>query len=106
MKDVATTCVLRAVNASKYVCEHGSAPDLAGSLQRSRAPPSLIWGGEGEEGMGRKGKGTEGRERGGEVTCRTQAPSRPILTSSNTIDRIIKIPQSERSLTAICSVNI
>ena len=32
MKDVATTCILRAVNASEYVCGQSSAPDAAEKL--------------------------------------------------------------------------
>jgi len=50
MKDVATTYVLRAENASKYVCGRGSTLDPAGGA------PSSIWG------RRRKGSGRERRE--------------------------------------------
>ena len=45
LKDVATRCVLRAVNASKCVCGRGSAPDPAGGAYD--APPDLLVGWEG-----------------------------------------------------------
>jgi len=48
MKDVATTCVLRAVNAFKYVCGRGS------TVHRP-----LAGFGEGETGKGKEGKGKE-----------------------------------------------
>jgi len=69
MKDVATTSILRAVNASKYVCGRSFALDPLGSLQRS-ADPSLIWGrreGRRKEGREGTGEGRGGRDgRGGE----------------------------------------
>ena len=66
MKDVATTSVLTAVNASKYVCDRGSAPDPSGELSLQSSPTiySWIWGG------GREGRGWEGRGR--EMTKRKE----------------------------------
>ena len=72
-KDVATTCVLRAVNASKYVCicmfvctfAAGAPPRTPlESLQRS--PNPLAGSGGGGEGKGGETKGREGKGGRGE----------------------------------------
>jgi len=57
MKDVATTCVLRAANASKYVCGRGSARTPLGELNSSSPDLAGFGGGRGK----RRGEMREGK---------------------------------------------
>jgi len=59
MKDVAITCILKAVNVLKYACSQGSASDSAGGAYS--APWPLARFGEGKEGRGREGREEERR---------------------------------------------
>jgi len=66
LKDVATRCVLRAVNASKCVCIRGSPPDPAGGADSGLQIPSWILGEGVGKGGERKGeRNAEGREKEG-----------------------------------------
>jgi len=72
LKDVATRCVLRAVNASKCVCSRGSAPDPTGGAYSAPPDPLAVFWGRERSGEGWRGKGLgsererekEGREKG------------------------------------------
>jgi len=58
MKDVAMTCTLRAVNASKYLSGRSSTRDPAGETYSAPQNPNWIWG------RGRETKGGRGEGRG------------------------------------------
>jgi len=73
-EDVATTSVVGAVNASKYVCGLSFAPDTVGGAYSAPQTHSWIWGRPGgKKGLGGEGKGRKGRKRGWEGNGGPQA---------------------------------